>query len=302
MIKAVLFDLDGTLLPMDQDEFTKSYFKLLAKRAIPRGYDPEKLADAIWHGTAAMVRNDGSRSNEEAFWKDFASIFGERVYEDKAIFDDFYATEFNLAKDFCGYNEKAAQAVRFCKELGFRVILATNPIFPEVGTRNRVSWTGLSCDEFEFFTSYENSKYCKPNLNYYRDVLEKAGLEPKDCLMVGNDVDEDMVAEKLGMDVFLITDCMINKSGTDIHLYKYGGFDGLMDYVKSLVKTDDIEVPVFNIPSMPVPESPAQSIINAQLSDEEFRKHSDFVIDNSGSPEQAFAQIRRKLEAFTWLE
>ena len=31
-IKAVLFDLDGTLLPMDQDIFVKSYFGLLAKK------------------------------------------------------------------------------------------------------------------------------------------------------------------------------------------------------------------------------------------------------------------------------
>lgn len=263
MIKAILFDLDGTLLPMDQDEFTRAYFKLLAKKAAPRGYDPAKLSDAIWHGTAAMVRNDGSCTNEETFWKDFAKIYGERVYEDKPIFDEFYATEFNQAKDFCGYNEKAAQAVRLCKELGFRVILATNPIFPEVATRNRVSWTGLSCEDFEFFTSYENSNYCKPNLDYYRAVLKQAGLEPADCLMVGNDVDEDMVAEKLGMDVFLIRDCMINKSNTDIHLYKYGGFDGLMDYVKGLVKVEPIEVPVFKLLEEPVPESAAQSIVTA---------------------------------------
>ena len=69
MIRAVLFDLDGTLLPMNMEEFTKGYFKLLAKKAAPFGYDAEKLVASIWKGTGAMVKNDGSCSNEEAFWK-----------------------------------------------------------------------------------------------------------------------------------------------------------------------------------------------------------------------------------------
>ena len=40
MVKAVLFDLDGTLLPMDQDEFTKGYFKLLVGFVRIRGKEP----------------------------------------------------------------------------------------------------------------------------------------------------------------------------------------------------------------------------------------------------------------------
>ena len=71
-IRMVFFDLDGTLLPMDMDEFTDGYFKLLAKKAAPRGYEPQALVKAIWHGIAAMMKNDGSCMNEEAFWRDFA--------------------------------------------------------------------------------------------------------------------------------------------------------------------------------------------------------------------------------------
>lgn len=55
-IKAVLFDLDGTLLPMDQDEFVKAYFGLLAKRLAPLGYEVEKLYQVLWKGVAAMVK------------------------------------------------------------------------------------------------------------------------------------------------------------------------------------------------------------------------------------------------------
>ena len=63
-LTTILFDLDGTLLPMDNDAFTKGYFKLLAARLAPLGYEPAKLVDSIWAGTAAMVKNDGSQNNE----------------------------------------------------------------------------------------------------------------------------------------------------------------------------------------------------------------------------------------------
>jgi phosphoglycolate phosphatase-like HAD superfamily hydrolase len=59
MITTVLFDLDGTLLPMDQDAFTRGYFKFLAAKLAPHGYEPKQLVEAIWTGTEAMVRNDG---------------------------------------------------------------------------------------------------------------------------------------------------------------------------------------------------------------------------------------------------
>ena len=74
-LTTILLDLDGTLLPMDNDAFTKGYFKLLAAKLSPHGYEPKQLVDAIWTGTAAMVKNDGARSNEETFC-DISGIWG----------------------------------------------------------------------------------------------------------------------------------------------------------------------------------------------------------------------------------
>ena len=130
--------MDGTLLPMDNDEFTKSYFKLLAKKLAPHGYVPQKLIDGIWAGTAAMVKNDGTRTNEQAFWTRFAEVFGERVYDDKPLFDEFYENEFQNAKATCGYNPKAAVVVHTIKKMGYRIALATNPIFPSTATESRI--------------------------------------------------------------------------------------------------------------------------------------------------------------------
>ena len=230
-IKAVLFDLDGTLLPMDQDMFTKGYFKFLVKKMAPHGYEPQALIDSIWAGTAAMVKNNGLQNNEDAFWKRFAELQGDRVYEHKPLFEEFYRVDFQEAKAFCGYDPEAAEAVQKIKEAGFRTALATNPIFPLTATESRIKWAGLEPEEFEFYTTYENIGYCKPNPLYYKEVVKRLHLEPKDCLMAGNDVDEDMIAETTGMHVFLLTDCMINKSGKDISAYPHGGFQDLLTYL-----------------------------------------------------------------------
>lgn len=229
-ITTVLFDLDGTLLPMDQDEFTKNYFGLLTAKVAPRGYDPKKTIDAIWAGTAAMVKNDGTRTNEEAFWQKFAQIFGEAALADKPLFDEFYRSEFQSAQAFCGHNPQAAEAVRTMKRAGCRVVLATNPIFPAAATHSRIRWVGLEPEDFALCTSYETSRWSKPNPDYYREVLDTLGLRAEECLMVGNDVAEDMIAQELGMRVFLLTDCLINREGKDISAYPHGGFGQLMEF------------------------------------------------------------------------
>lgn len=49
-------------------------------------------------------------------------------------------------------------------------------------------------------------------------------------------------------------------------------------------------------------EEKITQIMDAQLSEEEFRDACDFVIDNSGALRESYKQIRKKLEAYTWLE
>ena len=97
MITTVLFDLDGTLLPMDQDQFLKAYLGRMAKKLSPHGYDPQALTKAIWKGTGAMIQNDGSSTNEEVFWDCFAGIYGADIRKDEPLLADFYANEFQKA-------------------------------------------------------------------------------------------------------------------------------------------------------------------------------------------------------------
>lgn len=234
MIKAILFDLDGTLLPMDQEVFVKDYLGRMAAFLSPHGYDPQLLIKALWAGTGAMVKNDGHAINEDVFWYVFNSFLGRDAKQDEVLFEEFYTTIFQQSKDSCGYNPAAADAIREIKAMGYRVALATNPLFPAIATQSRIKWAGLNPEDFELVTTYENSCFCKPNPDYYREILGKLSLDGSECLMVGNDVGEDMVARSLGMKVFLLTNCLINKAAEDISVYPNGGFPELLHYIRSL--------------------------------------------------------------------
>lgn len=235
MIKNILFDLDGTLLPMDQDIFVKTYFKLLTKKLEPFGYESHKLLLSITCGISSMIKNDGSLSNEEVFWKIFTNIYGKNAITNKPIFEEFYNNEFQQVQSSCGFNPKSNKVVKDLKS-NFKLILATNPIFPRLATESRIKWAGLDKEDFSLITTYENSHHCKPNLDYYIDIINKLNLDPKQCLMVGNDVQEDMVAKNLGMEVFLLTDCLINRDNTDISIFPNGNLEDLLKFIENMKK------------------------------------------------------------------
>ncbi len=234
-MKAVFFDLDGTMLPMNQDEFVKIYFTELCKRFCPvLKIGDEALIKAVWKATAAMIKNDGSEPNINKFWKTFAKICGKDVLKYVKDFDNFYVTEFFETKSVTGYNPNIPEAIKVLKNKGYTLAAATNPIFPNVATYTRLGWAGVSKDDFAIVTTYENSTFCKPNPKYYLEIMEKLGLEPEDCMMVGNDIDEDILAgQSIGMDTFLITDCMINREDKEFES-KQGTPRDLLEYVRRL--------------------------------------------------------------------
>ena len=222
MIKAVLFDLDGTLLPMDQDKFTDYYVPFLVKKLAPYGYEPEKFVKTIWEGTYKMLGNDGSCTNREAFWRHFTSVFGPESREHEKAFLDYYANEFNDAAIMCRPTPLANELVKMVKASGRMAVLATNPIFPRAATVNRIRWAGMDINDFDMYTTYEDVGYCKPNPDYFRFLLDKLNLRPEECIMVGNDAEEDTAAEHLGMKVFLVETDLINRKGRDISAYPHG--------------------------------------------------------------------------------
>lgn len=233
-MKTVLFDLDGTLLPLDQEAFGKAYIFGMAKYMTPYGYDLQELIRGITVGTGAMVKNDGAATNEEVFWHYFSGQMGRDARVDEPYFEEYYRTEFQKVREVCGFNPKSAEVIAFLKQAGCRVVLATNPLFPRIATYSRAAWAGMDPADFDLITTYENSRHCKPNPEYYRDVLADLGEKPENCIMVGNDVQEDMVALALGMKVFLLTDSLINRDNTDISQYPNGSFPELITFIREL--------------------------------------------------------------------
>ena len=234
-IKAVLFDLDGTLLPMDTDLFLKTYFGLLAKKMAANGYDAALFTKALFTGTDAMIANDGTAFNETVFWREFSKFYAEGTVPPIALFDEFYEKDFPATRAVCGTDDRPRAIVDAVKEKGLLCALATAPGFPAVATETRMGYVGLSPEDFLFYTTYENSTYFKPNEKYYREVAAKIGCEPSECLMVGNDVTDDMIpAAAIGMRTFLLTEYLINKIGADISEYENGGYDELLSYIKAL--------------------------------------------------------------------
>lgn len=214
MIKAVFFDLDGTLLPMDEEEFIKVYFISLYKKVAYLGYEKEKLIKTIWDGTEAMYKNDGTHTNEQVFWNLFKKYYSEDKLKDKEIFDSFYINEFKSTKNVCKDNPLAKEIVNFCKNNLKYTILSTNPIFPYAGTLTRMSFIGLKEDDFDFITAYENSSYCKPNPKYFEFLLNKFNLKADEVILFGNNTIEDAYcAAQVGIKTYLVDGNIIDKKG-----------------------------------------------------------------------------------------
>ena len=235
-IRHILFDLDGTLLPMVQDDFVKFYMPLLAKTYIAQGVkvDPQKFIKAVWAGYEAMVKNDGSRTNREAFWSFFDGQFPVSLEESERIALSFYNGDFNQAVAATRPTPLADQVVKAAKKKGLEVYLATNPVFPRCATMNRIRWAGLDAEDFRVITTYEDCRFCKPNPEYFRGIMEEAGLNPEECLMVGNDVEEDLAIRKLGVKTYLVTDTMENKKELPIETEYMGTMEELLEFVQNL--------------------------------------------------------------------
>ena len=231
--KAVFFDLDGTLLPVDMDGFLKAYFEALGKYAAEHGYDPKAFADALNKGVRAMIVEEGGR-NDERFWRTFCSIMGDDKDAYEQLMEGFYNGAFDELGALITPTPESAQVLKVLKEKGYRLYLTTMPLFPRVAVEKRVQWAGCDPQVFERITTYDNSTSTKPHLEYYRENVEAIGLKPEEILMVGNNTREDLAAMKLGLDGYLVTDWLLNPDDFDINTVKHGSMADFLQFVEAL--------------------------------------------------------------------
>lgn len=236
MYKNYLFDLDGTLLPMDMEKFVKLYFSSLCKRCTPViKIEPDALIKAMWAGTDAMTKNDNSRTNREVFWETAGKVSGADLEKFDDLFTDYYENEFIVPKDATSFTPYAKKSIDFIKEKRRQTYCRNKSDFSVCCNKRRLEWAGVSPDDFELVTTYENFGCCKPNLKYFEEICKKQDIKPEDSIMIGNDVDEDLCSAKLGFDTYLITDTIVNRDNKDYSDYKNGSFE---EFYKDFLKGD----------------------------------------------------------------
>lgn len=203
-LRAILFDLDGTLLPHRFEDFLPRYLGRVRERfaTLLQGGD---VVRSLLAATQVMLANDGRRTNEEVFWEEFSARVKHPRHELDPMFLRFYEEEFPTLRGDIGLDPAAAAVVAECRAMGLQVILATNPVFPRVALEERARWAGVNPSWFDLITSFEHMRACKPRRAYYRQIADELGVAPEACLMVGNDMALDLApAAAVGMRTCLV--------------------------------------------------------------------------------------------------
>jgi HAD superfamily hydrolase (TIGR01549 family) len=232
MAKALLFDLDGTLLPMNTEKFVQDYIKVLAP-SVARYIDPETFVKALWKSTHAMVANiDSKKTNEEVFEEAFLSITKTDKETVWPLFDDFYEKTFPTLSHLSQPTPLAKKVVEEAIQQGYRVAVATNPVFPRAAIEHRITWAGIDHIPFEVVTVYEECNFTKPHVQYYQMICDRLRLPPEECIMIGNDRQEDMSASRIGIKTFLVDGNVIDRGEPAYTIDDRGTLEELYDQLK----------------------------------------------------------------------
>lgn len=236
MIRYLLADLDGTLLPVDLSFFFERYLNALTPHFKDWADAPAFIRHLMASTMKMVENNDEKLTNETVFWTDFPTRMEQPREALEPIFNNFYQQEFPLLRQHIAETTKAKELLEKALDLGLEIILATNPIFPEFVIRERLRWIGCEDLPFKWITSLENMHYCKPNPRYFQEIADQLGISPSECLMVGNDMEEDLPASTVGMKTYLVTDFLIERGLTTLSPDGKGTMQELIDTLPQIIK------------------------------------------------------------------
>ncbi|ARK29609.1 HAD family hydrolase [Halalkalibacter krulwichiae] len=233
MVKVLLFDLDGTLLPMDTEKFVNHYIKELAPR-VSHILDPQVFVKALLTGTDAMMKNlEPNKTNAQVFEDTFLPLVSLQKEEIWPALDEFYEKVFPTFSHLSSPTPLAKKLVEEALNQGFRLAVATNPVFPKAAIYHRLKWAGIDDIPFEIVTVYEEISFTKPHKEYYLEIANRLGVEPNECIMIGNDKQEDMSASSIGMKTFLVEGHVIDRGQPQFRVDEQGTLEQLYEKVKN---------------------------------------------------------------------
>lgn len=227
----IFFDLDGTLLPIDLDNFLKKYFKALTNE-FSDTFDPDYFIKSLLKATNAMIENNGKRLNIDVFTDSFLDLMGVNNQADMMKrFDKFYQEKFPYLGTDITVSNLPSDLIKHLKGSGYKLVLATNAVFPLQAIKERMNWVNIDPVDFIYISCYEDMHYCKPRPDFYQEILQKIDVEPERAMMIGNDVQEDMIAATLGMETYLLTDFLIDRKTDSFRIDWTGTMDELFSYL-----------------------------------------------------------------------
>ncbi len=239
-IRAILFDLDGTLLQVQMGDFIPTYLKGLASYCVAPE-QTEIFIQTLLQSIRDLINREGNgeQTNEERLchWMEEKLGISRNALQDslKRFKDNGIAKLQPMVHPI----PLAQQIIQECLPTGLPLVLATNPVFPDFMIRARLEWGGLNENDFSYFTSYENSRYCKPQAGYFREIADRLGIAPENCLMVGNDTSHDLAAGAIGMQTYLVDTWLVERDGSQWPCTERGNHAELQNFLRDRVGCSD---------------------------------------------------------------
>ncbi len=203
----LLLDLDDTLLNSNTDVLIPAYFERLAGFLAYR-VEPERLIRELIAGSRLMFKNERpDLTLDEVFSAHFYPAIGVERAEIQPELDRFYDEIFPTLREFATPREHVVEMVEYAFAKHWRVVIATNPLFPRKAVEERLRWANLPPEKYHFalITSMETSHFTKASPAYYAEILGKLGWPAGPVLMAGDDPVMDMdSAAKAGLPTYWI--------------------------------------------------------------------------------------------------
>jgi FMN phosphatase YigB (HAD superfamily) len=205
MSLTLLFDLDDTLLDTNIEAFIPAYFQALSEHLAPY-VSASIMLPALVAGMRTMLNSENPACTlQDVFEEDFYRSMGISKNDVAGAVDDFYDNIFPRVESKTTRRPDAAPLIEWAFSKGYRVAIATDPFFPRKATHHRIRWAGLAPEQFEVVSTFENFHFSKTHTAYYAEMLGQLGWPEGPVLMVGNDVERDLVpANRLGLKTYFI--------------------------------------------------------------------------------------------------
>ncbi|MBQ9691275.1 MAG: HAD family hydrolase [Eggerthellaceae bacterium] len=230
--KAILFDLDGTLLPLSLEAFLERYLNSMHDFFTEQGLDGKRETYNLMQATNAM-RDSEDILNDEKFWSAYSELTQRSRKDYEPILDNYYRTHFNAIGTELVPSETMIQIVHALKRKGYPLAVATMPFFPEIAVHERLHWAGMDIDDFEFVTHYETERALKPSTTFFADVCARMNVDPHEVLMIGNNTLEDGNAQSIGCTVYIVEDFIIEpENALPKETFLHGSAKDLLEWVQ----------------------------------------------------------------------